>query len=454
TFTIDKADSTVAVSCPDSRTFTGEAIEPCSAAATGAAGLNATLSVSYSGNVNAGTASAAASYAGDGNHKPATGSATFTVAKAGSTGAVGCPPSVTYTGSALEPCTAKATGVGGLSADLDVSYSENTNAGTANAVASYGGDANHNGSSGSSTFAISKAPSSVKVTCPATQTYTGSALAPCSAKVTGAGGLNDDVAVSYTGNLNAGTANASASFAGDANHDGSSDSATFTIEKASSTVALDCPASRVYTGAPIEPCTASVSGIGGLNQAISVGYDHNTTAGTATASATYGGDANHTGSSDSKTFTIDKADSTVTISCPDSRTFTGEAIEPCSAAATGAGGLNATLSVSYSGNVNAGTASASASYAGDGNHKAATGSATFTIAKAASTVSVDCTPSVTYTGSALEPCTATATGVGGLSADLNVSYSENTNAGTANAVASYGGDANHDGSSGSSIFAI
>src|SRR5204862_7215537 len=257
TFTIDKADSTVAVSCPDSRTFTGEAIEPCSAAATGAAGLNATLSVSYSGNVNAGTASAAASYAGDGNHKPATGSATFTIAKAASSVSVDCPPSVTYTGSALEPCTAKATGVGGLSADLSVSYSENTNAGTANAVASYGGDANHDGSSGSSTFAISKAPSSVKVTCPATQTYTGSALAPCTASVSGVGGLNQSLSVDYTSNTNAGTANASASFAGDANHDGSSDSATFTIEKAASTVTVRCPSDPLtYTGDELSPCSA------------------------------------------------------------------------------------------------------------------------------------------------------------------------------------------------------
>src|SRR5204862_222345 len=258
-----------------------------------------------------------------------------------------------------------------------VSYSENTNAGTANAVASYGGDANHDGSSGSSTFAISKAPSSVKVTCPAMQTYTGSALAPCSAKVTGAGGLNADVAVSYTGNLNAGTANASASFTGDANHDGSSDSATFTIEKASSTVALDCPASRVYTGAPIAPCTASVSGVGGLNQSLSVDYTNNTHAGTASASATYAGDANHNGSSDSATFTIDKAASAVAVTCPASETYSGDPIKPCSAKATGAGGLEQELDVSYTDNVSAGTAAASASYGGDDNHTASSGSGSF-----------------------------------------------------------------------------
>src|SRR5437764_284803 len=149
------------------------------------------------------------------------------------------------------------------------------------------------------------------------QTYTGSALAPCSAKVTGAGGLNNDVAVSYTGNLNAGTANASASFTGDANHDGSSDSATFTIEKAASTVTLRCPSDPLtYTSDSPTPCTAEATGAGNLEQPLQVSYDHNTNAGTASASASYGGDDNHTTSTGSGSFKIDKASSSVALTCP------------------------------------------------------------------------------------------------------------------------------------------
>ena len=44
-------------------------------------------------------------------------------------------------------------------------------------------------------------------------------------------------------------------------------------------------------------------------------YSDNTNAGTATASYTFAGDDNHTGSSDSKHFTIDKASSTTTVTC-------------------------------------------------------------------------------------------------------------------------------------------
>ncbi len=42
-----------------------------------------------------------------------------------------------------------------------------------------------------------------------------------------------------------------------------------------------------YTGDALEPCTASVSGAGGLAEAVSVGYTSNVDAGTATATASF-----------------------------------------------------------------------------------------------------------------------------------------------------------------------
>src|SRR5207245_1080803 len=223
------------------------------------------------------------------------------------------PSSVTFSGSALTPCMASVSGVGGLSQALTVSYSNNTNAGTATASASYAGDANHLGSSDSATFTIDKASSSTVVSCPTNVTFTGSALRPCTASVTGAGGLDKALSVSFSDNTNAGTAIAAASFAGDANHDGSSDSKHFTIDKASSSTVVTCPPSVTYSGSALTPCTASVSGAGRLSQALTVSYSGNTNAGTATASASYAGDANHLGSGDSATFTIDKADAVCAV---------------------------------------------------------------------------------------------------------------------------------------------
>ena len=173
----------------------------------------------------------------------------------------------------------------------------------------------------------------------------------------------------YVDNTVVGTATASATYGGDANHEGSSSSATFDIGKASSVTTVTCPASVTYDGSAQTPCSAAVTGAGGLSESLTVSYADNTNAGTATASASYAGDANHDPSSDSKTFTIDKASSSTTVTC-DARPFTynGSAQTPCLAAVTGAGGLSETLTPSYSDNMSVGTATASASDAGDDNH--------------------------------------------------------------------------------------
>jgi len=86
-----------------------------------------------------------------------------------------------------------------------------------------------------------------------------------------------------------------------------SGSVTITINKASSTVTVVCPSSELYTGVAWTPCAAHVSGAGGLYLALSVSYINNINLGTATASVSYLGDANHTGSLGSTTFSITTA---------------------------------------------------------------------------------------------------------------------------------------------------
>jgi hypothetical protein len=54
----------------------------------------------------------------------------------------------------LTPCTATATGAGGLNAPVAIVYSNNVDPGIATANATYAGDINHDGSSGSATFRI------------------------------------------------------------------------------------------------------------------------------------------------------------------------------------------------------------------------------------------------------------------------------------------------------------
>ncbi len=179
--------------------------------------------------------------------------ATANITPAPSVTVVTCPVSETYTGVAIEACTASAIGVGGLSAEVTpVSYSTNTNVGTAGASATFTGDLNHTTSSGTGSFTITPAASTTVVSCAPSVTYTGSPVEACTASVTGAGGLNQAVTpVGYTDNTNVGTASASYSFAGDANHTGSTGTRRSSRSpRPRSTTVVTCPVSVTYTGLP------------------------------------------------------------------------------------------------------------------------------------------------------------------------------------------------------------
>src|SRR5213592_5057791 len=476
-FTIERAASAVTVTCTAGApyTYTGSAQTPCTAAATGVgmSPVDVSGSLSYANNLAAGAATAAASWAGDPNHLGSTGTGGFTIERAASAVTVTCTAGApyTYTGSAQTPCTAAATGVGMSPVDVSgsLSYANNLAAGAATAAASWAGDPNHLGSTGTGGFTIERAASAVTVTCTAgaPYTYTGSAQTPCTAGATGVGMSPVDVSgsLSYANNLAAGAATAAASWAGDPNHTGSTGTGGFTIERAASAVTVTCTAGApyTYTGSAQTPCTAAATGVGmsPVDVSGSLSYANNLAAGAATAAASWAGDPNHLGSTGTGGFTIERAASAVTVTCTAGApyTYTGSAQTPCTAAATGVGmsPVDVSGSLSYANNLAAGAATAAASWAGDPNHLGSTGTGGFTIERAASAVTVTCTAgaSYTYTGSAQTPCTAAATGAGGLNVGVTpVAYTSNTNVGTAGGSATYGGDVNHFGSTGTGSFAI
>ncbi len=454
-FDITPAASLVTITCPASVDFNGDAQVPCDAAVTGAGGLADTLTVSYLDNTAAGQATASASYPGDAAHTGSTGSVHFTIGHAASVVNVTCPATAEYTGDPLEPCSAVATGAGGLSVSpLLVTYTGNTNVGSAGASASYAGDANHDSSSGTGSFQITKAGSSVSISCDGGLAYTGAAQTPCTATVHGAGTVTGAAVVTYTDNVAAGTGHVLAVYAGDTNHIGSQAATVFTIGPASSSVGIECTAGQVYTGVALTPCIATATGAGGFSQSLAVTYGSNTSAGIASASAEFPGDTNHTGSSNSTTFIIGQAGSSVSLSCTPGQVYTGLALQPCSATVNGAGTVTGSATLVYSANVAAGTASVTATYEGDANHTGSSTPTTFAIGQASSSVSVWCAASATYTGAALTPCSATVTGAGTVTGSASVTYSNNVNVGSALASASYAGDTNHSGNSGSGTFQV
>ncbi len=252
-------------------------------------------------------------------------------------------------------------------------------------------------------FTIAKAPTTSAVTCGAGPfVYTGAAIKPCTAKVTGAGNLDHVLAVTYAANVNAGTAAASAGYAETANYLASSDSKNFTIAKAPTTSAVTCGTGPfTYTGAAIEPCTAKVTGAGGLDVALVVTYAANTNAGTATASASFAESANHLTSSDSKTFTIDQATPTLAVTNSPAA-YDGT---PRGADVKGSVG-GAVTNVLYNGAAaaptNAGTYAITADFTPDDaiNYKPliAAPAGSFVVEKAGSPVLAITNPTVTYNG--------------------------------------------------------
>jgi hypothetical protein len=222
-----------------------------------------------------------------------TGTAPATIRVTSTTTVITCPASVAYTGSALTPCTATVTAADGFSQSVAVTHSSNTDAGTATATASFAGDVTYPASSATSTFAITPAPSATTISCPTSVVFAGSAQAPCTATVTGVGGLNTTTAVTYTNNTGVGTASATASYSGDTNHSASSDSTTFEIGRAQVSAVL-VATGKVYdqtTVAPPVGLNCTVMGLvpadaGSVTCAASNGVFDSANAGTRTVTAT------------------------------------------------------------------------------------------------------------------------------------------------------------------------
>jgi probable HAF family extracellular repeat protein len=292
------------------------------------------------------------------------------------------------------------------------------NAGAHPMVATFAGDAAFATSNAAGTLTVSQVSSTTTVTV-SDAIYDGLSHGG-SAVVTGAGGLNQSLTVSYTAisgttygpsptaPINAGNYSASATFAGDTNHTGSTDSKNFQITQAASTTTVTV-SNATYDGSP-HGGTANVTGPGGLNQSLTVTYlgiggtnygpltTAPTVVGSYSASAGYLGDTNRAASSDSKNFQITQATSTTTVTVSDA-IYDGSS-HGGSAVVTGAGGLNQSLMVTYTGTsgttynsttapINAGNYTASATFAGDTNHTGSSDSKPFQITKANQAITVN-----------------------------------------------------------------
>jgi hypothetical protein len=221
------------------------AAHPATGSVTGVGGVDlGTPTFTYNGGtaapVGAGTYTVVASYAGSANYEPGSATATIVIARAPSTTTV-TGGTLVYDGAGHGATAAAVTGAGGLSALPTLAYTDAagnpvvglpTHAGSYTVQATYPGDANHTGSAATATITITRANPTVSV-IGGTFVYDGAAH-PATGSVTGVGGVDlGTPTFTYNGGtaapVNVGSYTVVASFAGNADYNPASATATITI---------------------------------------------------------------------------------------------------------------------------------------------------------------------------------------------------------------------------------
>lgn len=430
-------DASMAASIP-TQTYTGNAIEPELQVAFGGRELTAgtDYTVSWESNTAAGTATAHVQGIG---HYGGEFDKTFVIAKAKLSASVleQLPP-VTYDGAAKTPAISFVDSnvryVNGV--DYQLTYRSNVNAGTASIAVKGIGSC-----TGSFTvkFVIQKAELSAVTIADITEvTYSGAALKP--APVLSHSGrtlvLNKDYTVSYSDNVNVGTA--TVTIKGKGSYQGT-EIKTFEIV-ANSTLSITPIKAQTYTGKELKPAFAVKSGSRTLKAGVdyTVDYTNNTAAGT--ARATVSGIGNYT-SSTSADFVINPLAITKTqIYVPSQTKLAGSSatVAPTIMFGNTTLGENTDYTLRFENNTAVGTAKVIIS--GSGNFG---GSVTKTFRVVSGNTISDCTIAAitaqTYTGSQIKPLMQVEDSSGTpltLGRDYTVAYKNNTNVGTAVATLS------------------
>ena len=394
----DKTD--ISVEPVADQTYTGSAVMPEVVVKDGSKVLtkNVDYTVLYSNNIKVGTASV--KITGKGSYEGSYTTNFKIVACA--IGQVTCSriADQTYSGKAIQP-TFTLTYKGKTlrkGTDYTVSFKDNVNIGTATVTIT--GMGNFEGTK-EVTFKIVE-PSDISVDAIADQTYTGSALKPEVVVKDGSKVLtkNVDYYVSYSNNTNAGTATVRITGKGD--YKGSYTTKFKILPCAISQVNIGKITDKTYTGKAIQP---SVS-LSYKNKTLKKGtdytisYNNNINVGTATATIT--GTGNFTGTT-TVTFNIVTKTSKIVIGKISDRTYTGKAITPSVYVREGTKTLKKDVDykVSYTNNINAGTATVTIT--GIGSYEG-TASKTFQItSRSLREVTIRKIDAQEYTGQGLTP---------------------------------------------------
>ena len=396
-------DNTVVISDVADQTYTGSLIAPNVTVTCNDVELvkDTDYTVSYSNNKNVGTATISITGIGD-----YTGTITKNfniVARDISDTTIGSIPNQTYTGNSISALPVITYNGATLTkgTDYTLTYSNNVNVGTGTVTIT--GKGNFKGTT-SKTFSISaRAMSDTSVANVSSQTYTGNGISPLPTITYNNKTLKKDTdyTLSYSNNINAGTA--TITITGKGNFTGTT-SKTFSISaRAMSDTSVANISSQTYTGNVISPLPTITYNNKTLKKDTdyTLSYSDNINVGTATITIT--GKGNFAGTT-SKTFSISaRAMSDTSVANISSQTYTGNVISPLPTITYN----NKTLkkdtdyTLSYSDNINAGTATITIT--GKGNFTGMT-SMTFIITqKSAEKLNISEIANQIYTGKEIKP---------------------------------------------------
>ena len=372
---------------------------------------------------------------------------TFRVnARSISTGSISTIADQTYTGSAITPAVSVTlNGKTLTSNDYTVSYSSNTAAGTS-AKVTVTGKGNYTGTL-TKTFTIKpKDISGFTFGTIADRSYSRSSQTPVPSVKWGDTPLvnGTNFTLTYSNNTNAGTA--SVTVTGKGNYTGSKTLEFKILPKDISDFTISGLTSKNYNGFAYTPVPTVKWGTVSLTSGtdFNVSYENNVNAGTAKVTVT--GTGNYTGSKESS-FTINKISANYfTLSTISSQTYKGSAIEPSLTVTWNGKTLvkDTDYTLTYSSNVNAGTASVKVT--GIGNFSSYKNTS-FTISKAsASNFVISSIADQQYTGYEIKPGVTVTWNNRTLTSgtDYTVTYSSNVNSGAATVTVT--GKGNYQGS--------
>ena len=246
-------DNTVVISDVADQTYTGSLIAPNVTVTCNDVELvkDTDYTVSYSNNKNVGTATI--SITGIGDYTGTIKKNFNIVARGISDTTIGSIPNQTYTGNSISALPVITYNGATLTKDVDytLSYSNNINAGTATITIT--GKGNFTGTT-SKTFSISaRAMSDTSVANISSQTYTGNVISPLPTITYNNKTLKKDTdyTLSYSDNINAGTA--TITITGKGNFTGMTSMTFIITQKSAEKLNISEIANQIYTGKKIKP---------------------------------------------------------------------------------------------------------------------------------------------------------------------------------------------------------